>query len=89
MKTIAEQIAEMLSSGDIAASTLYAGYAITHSGKTLRFPVGVCEADRRNDCGRCTMTAYMYADGSRLIYRWSESSGPVYEYKAPAQSAED
>ena len=65
-----------------AATTFYGGYAQMRDGTIRRFPTGVCELDKRNNNGRCTHARYIYADGSRLTFKWSDARGPSFEVKA-------
>lgn len=72
MKTIAQQVAAACAGAD--CFTLYGGYAMS-AGKYKRFPTGRQELEKRNDEGRVSHCRYLYADGSRLVYRWSIANG--------------
>lgn len=67
-----------------SAFTLYGGYA-THqlSGHTVRFPVGVQQAERRNVNGRVTYAKYVYADGSTLEYHYHGDTYSITTTRAP------
>mgnify|MGYP001557512689 CR=1 FL=1 len=75
--SIASRIATVAK--EAAAVTFCGGYAQMYNGKIERFPTGHQEAEKRNGNGRCTMARYHYADGSRLIFRWSENLRARYE----------
>lgn len=69
--TISERVKQVLTENHCMAFTLYGGYASTHNGETLRFPVGVTELEKRNDNGRVVLARYRYADNSTLEYRYN------------------
>lgn len=64
---------------DAVAAALSYGYAIRIDRSRVDFPIGRTVEDRRNANGRCTRHVREYADGSRLIFTWSESRGARYE----------
>jgi len=72
--TIAKRVKDLLGT-DCAAFTLYGGYAQKYGGGVIRFPVGVTEQEKRNKDGRVIYSTTVYADGSKLVYRWSDSQG--------------
>ena len=70
---IAEHVAGIARAS--AACTFYGGYAQMPNGRRVQFPQGVQAAEARNAEGRCTFARYIYADGSRLTFRWSRATG--------------
>lgn len=50
--------------------SLYAGYGMDR-GKYVRWPTGAQLSEHRNNKGRCISAEYVYADGSKLGYRYS------------------
>jgi hypothetical protein len=74
--SIASQI--MHAVDECTAVSLYSGYGVNADGSTVRFPVGVNELEKRNDNGRTTQARYVYADGSRLTFKWSDHAGASY-----------
>ena len=56
---------------EASAVTFYGAYAMMPDGRNVQLPQGVQEHEKRNTDGRCTMARYLYADGSRLTFRWS------------------
>lgn len=79
--TIASDIAEKVAYA--SAVTLYGGYAIGETGNRIMFPTGHMELEKRNANGRVIAARFHYADGSRLLFSWSESHGPKYVSKKP------
>lgn len=65
---IAEKIKEALRGCD--CFTLYGGYGMS-GGNYVRFPVGHCELEKRNQQGRVIKARYRYEDGSVLSYAYS------------------
>lgn len=80
-----KQIAALLSE-PFAAVTLQCGYAVRYDGTRALFEP--CRVTRllRNRAGRCTRLEGTYYDGSRIVFTWSEASGP--KYRALAYSPE-
>ncbi len=63
-----------------AAVSWDAGYAVRYDGRRVLFSDhGVsparCLSQKRNAAGRCVRAVFVYADGSRLSFAWSEESG--------------
>lgn len=81
--SIAQQV--VAACKDTAAFTLYGGYAQTYGGKTNRFPTGHEELCKRNDNGRCIHSRTVYADGSRVEYRY-KGDGDYSLSAIPAKS---
>lgn len=65
-------IAETIKSAAMRAIrfSLHASYAEFVDGTTTQFPIGAQEARTVNLNGRVTYERYIYADGSRLEYRY-------------------
>lgn len=47
-------------------------------GARVLFPAGTGCKEKRNAAGRVTRFECGYADGSRIVYTWSENNGPRY-----------
>lgn len=74
--TTAQKIA--LAVKNAAAVTLYGGYAVDYAGGRVTFEAGRIVEEKRNKLGRCTRLVSLYADGSKLVFTWSENSGAKY-----------
>lgn len=72
---IAERVRQIVHNA--GAVTLYGGYALKH-GETVRFPAAHIANETRNKDGRCTRLTAIYADGSKLLFTWSQSKGAEY-----------
>lgn len=70
--TIAENIKSILA--ECNTFTIYGGYCIK-AGKTVRFPTGAQEIEKRNEKGQVSKARYHYADGSRLTYTRKPDNG--------------
>lgn len=73
-QSMATQAASIASQAK-AVSSHAGGYAMMHDGSRRDMPPGRCVAQKRNNAGRCTRANYVYADGSRLTFTWTESRG--------------
>lgn len=71
MTTLAQKVKAVIETDCPQTFSLYAGYGM-RDGEYVRFPVGAVVKARRNDKGR--YVEYRYADGSRLLYRYSAQS---------------
>lgn len=69
--TIAQAIRKIIVDKCPATFSLYAGCGVA-AGNYVHFPVGAQLRELRNESGRCVFAHYRYADGSELIYRYSE-----------------
>lgn len=58
-----------------AVSCHAGGYAMMCDGSRRGMPPGRRVNEKRNRAGRCTRADYVYSDGSRLTFTWSESRG--------------
>lgn len=65
-KSIAHHIAAILR--DKQTFSLYAGVYL-ESGKSIPFPHGHCELEKRNNIGQVSTARYRYADNSTLVYQ--------------------
>lgn len=72
--SLATQVKQIIQDKCPVAFSLYAGYGLSN-GETVRFPNGVCQAERRNDSGRVVFSRYQYADDSTLTFTYSPSNG--------------
>lgn len=72
--SIARQVKETIETKCPGTFSLYAGYGL-HGGKSVPFPQGVQQLDKRNEAGRCIQSRYQYADGSTLTYKFLVGSG--------------
>ena len=63
------------------AVTLQGGYAILPSTGRVTFEAARITGERRNRNGRCTRLTATYADGSKLLFTWSDYQGPRYRSK--------
>ena len=74
--TTAQTIAAALNAETWTAYTLAYGYASNQSaGRILRFEPARIVEEKRTPAGRCARMVGEYADGSRLIFTWSEDRG--------------
>jgi hypothetical protein len=67
--------AASIASAAAAVSHHAGGYALMRDGSRRDMPPGKCVLEQRNEAGRCTRADYVYSDGSRLKFKWSESRG--------------
>lgn len=74
--SIAHCIAERVRGA--SAVTLYGGYAMFPGGERVLFPGAHLAEEKRNRDGRVTRSVAQYADGSRLVFTWSDANGPRY-----------
>jgi len=74
MTTLAQQVKDIIDTQCPEAFSLYAGYGM-NAGEYVRFPGGVMLNEKRNEKGRCTKAVYTYADGSTLMFSWSDAHG--------------
>lgn len=79
-KNTAQEIAQKIANA--SAVTLAYGYCIRASGERELFEAGRVLSERRNKAGRCTRMEAGYADGSRLLFTWSEAQGARYTVQA-------
>lgn len=64
------------------ATTFRYGYMVMFDGKRRTFPPArIIEEKYRDE--RCTLCVAEYADGSRVVFTWSERRGPRFRALAP------
>lgn len=78
--TLAQQVKNIIDANCPGTYSLYAGYGM-QEGEYVRFPQGVMQNEKRNDKGRCTRATYAYADGSTLVFTWSDERGATLRTK--------
>lgn len=78
----AEKVVKLIADNTPAACSAAAGYLVRHNGQRVLFsdhgagvPRLVSETRR---AGRVTRAAYMYHDGSAIVFKWTEKSGARY-----------
>lgn len=75
--SIATEVATACSGA--SAYTLSGGYAVHDRGARKLFPPCRVVSEKRNDRGRVTRMEGTYADGSGILFTFSENRGPRLE----------
>lgn len=71
--TIADNVKQTIMEKCAVTFSISCGYGIAN-GKTVHFPVGAQELEKRNKNGRVIHSRYRYADNSTLAYRYNSSA---------------
>lgn len=80
----AQSIIQSLSAGRYAAVTFRYGYATPYpdTDSRLLFEPGREIEYKRNTGGRCTRAVFQYADGSKILFKWSEFRGSSWSVES-------
>lgn len=78
MQPTADIIVSTLRAKPFAAVTLTYGYAVDYAGARSLFEPARTVKETRNARGRVTRLIGEYADGSRILFTYSDERGPRY-----------
>lgn len=79
----AEKVLQLINENAPIACSVALGYLVRADGRRVLFAdydvrVPRVENEKRNAAGRCTSARMRYADGSVLLFDWSEQRGARY-----------
>lgn len=80
MPSHARQVVDAIHSRSVRAMSVEAMYGIDSDGNAFHInaPQPRVESQRHNEKGRCTSASYLFEDGSRVAFSFSENRGARY-----------